>query len=83
MTSQDYIERFRSLNRKGSNAIVLMRVGDFYETFDDDAVRFSKALGLTLTSRHGARMAGVPQHQIETYVTRAAALGLTVALIEN
>jgi len=56
----------------------------FYELFDDDAVRASKLLGLTLTQRSaGIPMAGVPFHQLETYLRRLVAQGVRVAVADQ
>jgi DNA mismatch repair protein MutS len=64
--------------------ILLFRIGDFYEMFDDDAVTASKALGLTLTQRQGGiPLAGVPYHQLETYLRRFIAQGFRVAVCEQ
>lgn len=59
-------------------------MGDFYESFDEDAVALHKTLGLTLTQRTaGIPMAGVPHHQLETYLRRLCALGIRVAVADQ
>ena len=64
--------------------ILLFRIGDFYEMFDDDAVAVSKALGLTLTQRSaGVPMAGMPYHQLEVYLRRLVAQGFRVAVCDQ
>ncbi|MFG0284928.1 MAG: DNA mismatch repair protein MutS [Phycisphaerales bacterium JB039] len=64
--------------------VLLFRMGDFYEMFDDDAVTVSKALGLTLTERTaGVPMAGVPYHQLEVYAARLIRAGFRVAIAEQ
>lgn len=66
------------------DCVLLFRVGDFYELFDDDAVVVSKAIGLTLTQRTaGIPMAGVPYHQLETYLKKLVAHGFRVAVCEQ
>jgi len=75
------MQQFYRFKRAHPGCILLFRIGDFYETFDDDAVTVSKALGLTLTKRtEGVPMAGVPFHQLETYLKRLVAMGYRVAV---
>lgn len=49
-------------------AILLFRVGDFYETFCDDAIEVSNLLGITLTKRAGEPLAGFPHHSLDNYL---------------
>lgn len=64
--------------------VLLFRMGDFYEAFDDDAVLLHKTLGLTLTKRtEGLPMAGVPYHQLENYLRRLVAQGIRVAVCDQ
>ncbi|MCC6283975.1 MAG: DNA mismatch repair protein MutS [Phycisphaerales bacterium] len=78
------MRQFYAFKAKHPDCVLLFRMGDFYETFDDDAVRLSKALGLTLTQRtEGVPMAGVPYHQLENYLRRAVAAGFRVAVAEQ
>ena len=79
--------RRQYLNIKNSypDAIVLFRMGDFYETFDDDAKLASKELEITLTSRSLGKglkvpMAGVPAHSLSTYLARLIKKGHKVAI---
>ncbi len=70
------------------DAIVLFRMGDFYETFDDDAKLAAGELEITLTSRSlgkGLRvpMAGVPAHSLNTYLARLIKKGHKVAICEQ
>ena len=75
------MQQFYRFKREHPGCILLFRIGDFYETFDDDAVTISKALGLTLTKRtEGVPMAGVPFHQLETYIKRLVVMGFRVAV---
>ena len=82
--------RRQYLNIKHSypDAILLFRLGDFYETFDDDARLASKELEITLTSRSMGKnlripMAGVPAHSLETYLARLIKAGHKVAICEQ
>ncbi len=70
------------------DAIVLFRLGDFYETFDDDARLASRELEITLTSRNMGKnlrvpMAGVPAHSLESYLARLIKRGHKVAICEQ
>jgi DNA mismatch repair protein MutS len=70
------------------DAIVLFRLGDFYETFDDDARLASQELEITLTSRNMGKdqrvpMAGVPAHSLENYLARLVKKGHQVAICEQ
>ena len=70
------------------DAIVLFRLGDFYETFDDDARLASRELEITLTSRSMGKglkvpMAGVPAHSVESYLARLIQKGHQVAICEQ
>ncbi|MBP6016854.1 MAG: DNA mismatch repair protein MutS [Candidatus Promineofilum sp.] len=69
-------------------AIIFFRMGDFYETFDDDAAVVARELDLVLTSRPQGKnarvpMAGVPHHAAENYIARLVAKGYKVALCEQ
>ena len=66
------------------DCVLLFRMGDFYEMFDDDAVLAHKELGLTLTQRtKGVPMAGVPHHSVETYLRRLIEAGHRVAICDQ
>ncbi|MFH1484550.1 MAG: DNA mismatch repair protein MutS [Chloroflexota bacterium] len=74
--------------QKYPHAIVLFRLGDFYETFDEDAKVTARELGITLTSREmgkGARvpMAGIPYHALDNYLGRLISRGHKVAICEQ
>jgi DNA mismatch repair protein MutS len=78
------MRQYFAFKAKHPDCVLLFRMGDFYETFDDDAVKLSKALGLTLTQRSaGMPMAGVPYHQLEVYLRRAIAAGFRVAVADQ
>jgi DNA mismatch repair protein MutS len=69
------------------DAILLFRVGDFYETFGEDAVKASRALGITLTSRNNGgsdmELAGFPHHAMDLYLPRLVRAGYRVAICEQ
>jgi DNA mismatch repair protein MutS len=78
------MRQFARFKARHPDCILLFRIGDFYETFDDDAVTCHKALGLTLTQRtEGLPMAGVPYHQLENYLRRLIQQGFRVAVCEQ
>jgi DNA mismatch repair protein MutS len=78
------MRQFARFKERHPDCILLFRIGDFYETFDDDAVTIHKALGLTLTKRaEGVPMAGVPHHQLENYLRRLIQQGFRVAVCEQ
>ncbi|NPA26730.1 MAG: DNA mismatch repair protein MutS, partial [Chloroflexi bacterium] len=80
--------QYLELKRQYPDAILFFRLGDFYETFDEDAHTVSRELDITLTSRNVAKgvrvpMAGVPHHAVEGYLARLLAKGYKVALAEQ
>ena len=83
------MKQYSSVKAKYPDTILLFRMGDFYETFDDDAKTTSKVLGITLTRRNnGANagetpLAGFPHHALETYLPKLLKAGLRVAVCEQ
>ena len=77
------MRQYFDLRNRYRGIVIFFRLGDFYEMFDEDAKWASKALGLTLTSRHGYAMCGVPSHASETYLEALLALGRKVAICEQ
>ncbi|MCA9926110.1 MAG: DNA mismatch repair protein MutS, partial [Anaerolineales bacterium] len=80
--------QYLDIKAQHPDAIVFFRLGDFYETFDDDAHLAAKELDLVLTSRPQGKnirtpMAGVPHHAAESYIARLIAKGYKVALCEQ
>ncbi len=81
-------QQYLDIKAQHQDAIVFFRLGDFYETFDDDAHLAAKELDLVLTSRPQGKnirtpMAGVPHHAAESYIARLIAKGYKVALCEQ
>ena len=71
-------KQYLEIKRKYPDAILFFRLGDFYETFDQDAEITSRELDIVLTSRSVAKdtripMAGIPYHAVENYLARLAA----------
>lgn len=82
------IAQYRRIKRENPEAILLFRVGDFYETFFEDAVAASRTLGIVLTSRdHGkgssVPLAGIPHHALERYMVRLIKAGHKVAICDQ
>src|SRR5437773_2339112 len=82
------LRQYRSIKAQHPDAILLFRLGDFYEMFYDDALVASKALSLTLTSRgrgtkNEAPMCGVPYHAADSYVARLIRQGHRVAICDQ
>ena len=87
-TSSPLMRQHAELKRKYPDAMLLFRVGDFYETFGDDARRASEILGITLTRKASgshtyADLAGIPYHALEQYLPRLVRAGLKVAICEQ
>jgi hypothetical protein len=76
-------EAYALTKEQNPEAIVLLRCGDFYETFGDDAHRIAQAVGLTITHRLGVPMAGFPYHQLDTYLRKLVQSGLRIAIGEQ
>lgn len=82
------MSQYLSVKKDHPDAIVLFRMGDFYETFFDDAMIASRVLGIALTSRsrEGGKkipLAGVPHHAADTYIARLVRAGHKVAICEQ
>ena len=76
--------QYREAKERHPRMILLFRIGDFYEVFDDEAEECHKLLGLTLTTRGGeATMAGFPHHQLEKYLHRLLKEGKRVAVCDQ
>src|SRR5215471_10318560 len=81
------MDQYLAVKRQYADAIVLFRLGDFYEVFFDDAVHVSSLLDLTLTARDGGDgkvpMCGVPHHAVQGYLARLVKAGKKVAICEQ
>jgi DNA mismatch repair protein MutS len=82
------MKQFYSVKSKHPDAILLFRVGDFYETFGEDAIKASEILGITLTRRANGsasfvELAGFPYHAIDTYLPKLVRAGQRVAICEQ
>ncbi len=77
------MQQYAGIKDRHRDAILFFRLGDFYEMFRSDAVEASQLLGLTLTSRQGVPMCGVPYHASRTYIARLIRAGRKVAVCEQ
>jgi DNA mismatch repair protein MutS len=79
--------QYNRVKAKHPEALLLFRVGDFYETFGEDAVKSAQVLGITLTSRNNGgsdiELAGFPYHSVDTYLPRLVRAGYRVAICEQ
>jgi DNA mismatch repair protein MutS len=77
------MEQYLKIKNKYKDCIVLFRLGDFYETFFEDARKVSEELQIVLTSRNGNPMAGVPYHAIEQYTNKLLQNGHKIAICDQ
>ena len=79
--------QYNRIKAKYPSAILLFRVGDFYETFGKDAIRASKILGITLTKRSNGssneELAGFPHHALDTYLPKLVRAGERIAICDQ
>jgi DNA mismatch repair protein MutS len=88
MTDTPLMQQHRAIKQKYPDAILLFRVGDFYETFGEDAVIASQILGITLTKRNNgsaasSELAGFPHHALDTYLHKLVKAGYRVAVCDQ
>lgn len=78
------IKTFKMLKEKHSDALILFRVGDFYEAYCEDAQKASEVLGVTLTKRKdGFYITGFPIHALDTYLPKLIRAGVRVAICDD
>lgn len=81
------MKQYNSIKTKYPDALLLFRVGDFYETFGEDAVKASRILGIILTHRNNGgdrtELAGFPHHSINTYLPKLVKAGQRVAICDQ
>lgn len=81
------MQQYAKVKAKYPDAILLFRVGDFYETFGEDAIKASKVLGIILTNRNNGgsdiELAGFPHHSLDMYLPRLVKAGYRVAICEQ
>jgi DNA mismatch repair protein MutS len=82
------MQQHKAIKQKYPDAILLFRVGDFYETFGEDAINTSRVLGITLTKRNNgdassSQLAGFPYHALDTYLHKLVKAGYRVAICDQ
>lgn len=82
------MQQHRAIKQRYPDAILLFRVGDFYETFGEDAINASQVLGITLTKRNSSaasssELAGFPHHALDTYLHKLVKAGYRVAICDQ
>jgi DNA mismatch repair protein MutS len=82
------MQQHRAIKQKYPDAVLLFRVGDFYETFGEDAIIASRVLGITLTKRNNgaaasSELAGFPHHSVDTYLHKLVKAGYRVAICDQ
>ncbi|MDR0455433.1 MAG: DNA mismatch repair protein MutS [Treponema sp.] len=81
--SSPMLDQYRKIKRDHQGNVLFFRLGDFYEMFAEDAVEISALLNLTLTSRNGLPMCGIPYHAARSYIARLLKYGKKVAICEQ
>lgn len=92
-TMTPFMKQFNELKAKHPEVMLLIRVGDFYEAYDEDAVKAGEILGITVTRKfnseekgsdgYALRLAGFPHHALDTYLPKLIRAGVRVAICEN
>lgn len=79
------MKQFHDLKEQHPDAVLLFRVGDFYETYEEDAETASQILGIVLTTRNtdGTKMAGFPYHALDTYLPKLVRAGKRIAICDQ
>ncbi len=81
------MQQYNAIKTKHPDALLLFRVGDFYETFGEDAIKASKILGIILTHRNNGgdktELAGFPHHSLNTYLPKLVKAGQRVAICDQ
>ena len=88
LTNTPLMQQYQEMKKKHPDAVLLFRVGDFYEIFGEDAVKASEILGITLTRRANGsdkyiELAGFPHHALDTYLSKLVRAGQRVAICEQ
>jgi len=87
-TETPLMKQYNAIKAKHPDALLLFRVGDFYETFGEDAVKTSRVLGIILTKRHNGsagemELAGFPHHSLDSYLPKLVRAGFRVAICDQ
>lgn len=88
-TGETIVMQYHNMKRKHPDAVLLFRVGDFYETFGEDAIAVSEITGITLTRRPNEyrtgtiEIAGFPHHALDAYLPKIVRAGRRIAICES
>ena len=92
-TMSPFMKQFNELKAKHPEAILLFKIGDFYEAYDEDATKIGEILGITVTRKfnskdkgsdgHTLRLAGFPYHALDTYLPKLIRAGVRVAICDH
>lgn len=92
-TKPSIMEQYNELKEKHPGAVLLFRIGGFYEAYDEDATKIGEILGVTITRRlnskekgsdgHALKMAGFPHHALDTYLPKLIRAGVRVAICDH
>ena len=83
MKDTPMMKQYHSIKKKYKDTILLFRLGDFYEMFEDDALEASSILNITLTRRNNVKMCGFPYHAADSYISKLLKSGKRVAICEQ
>ena len=88
LTNTPLMQQYQEMKKKHPDAVLLFRIGDFYEIFGEDAIKASEILGITLTRRANGsdkyiELAGFPHHALDTYLSKLVRAGQRVAICEQ
>lgn len=81
--NEEIKKQFNEFKAKHPDAVLLFRVGDFYESYEEDAEVVSKELGITLTRKGDTKMANFPHHALDTYLPKLIQAGKRVAVYDQ
>ncbi len=81
--NEELRKKFDEMKAKYQDALLLFNVGDFYETYEEDAETVAEVLGLTLTRKGDTKMAGFPRHSLGTYLPKLVRAGKRVVICEQ
>lgn len=92
-TMTPFMKQFNELKTKHPGALLLFRIGDFYEAYDEDATKIGEILGVTVTRKfnskdkgsdgHALKLSGFPYHALDTYLPKLIRAGGRVCICEN
>lgn len=81
--NQKLKKQFEQMKAKHPDTVLLFRVGDFYESYEEDAEIVAKELGITLTKKGNTKMAGFPHHSLDNYLPKLVSAGKRVAICDQ